>query len=104
MISMRVPHGSVMYVMTVPAGFRLDLLDEGCVVLHVEPDVSRVGACALSALANRIWAPGTSTTGALLRVPALPPHVFAYHAWRRRGQIAPSSLCSEVGQINEFFS
>src|SRR5215475_4078478 len=33
----------------------------------------RVGACAASALANRSWTPGRSTTGALLRVSALPP-------------------------------
>ena len=41
----------------------------------------RVGACFVSALANRICTPGRSTTGASLRVPAFPPKVFAYQAW-----------------------
>jgi hypothetical protein len=53
-------------------------------ILHVEADVVEdvpfVGACALSALAKRICTPGMSTTGALLRVPAFPPNVFAYQA------------------------
>src|SRR5215467_6357539 len=39
-----------------------------------------VGACLVSALAKRICAPGISTAGALLRVPAFPPKVFAYQA------------------------
>src|SRR5215470_13741938 len=39
-----------------------------------------VGACLVSALEKRICAPGISTTGALLRVPAFPPKVFAYQA------------------------
>ena len=55
-------------------------------VLHIEADVvehaPRVRACFVSALAKRSWPPGTSTTGALLRVPALPPKVFAYQADR----------------------
>src|SRR5690242_14867087 len=92
--SMRVPQGSVLYVCAMlVASFLLTgssslvpsasiFLTKECRSLTSKPMWSStrplVGACAVSALANRSWAPGISTTGALLRVPAFPPNVFTY--------------------------
>ena len=94
---MRVPHGSVINVSETPDASFVRIgssswmpsasifLTKACRLLTSKPMWSStrplVGACAVSARPNRSWAPGTSTTGALLRVPASPPKVFAYQAW-----------------------